>query len=190
MKWLFPLLLLIALPARAQIMWPAECIDSLDARRIIDHRVWICQDSKLVPLASTITGPTVNVKLTNGTQTWYEPLPVPHRTTDRAYWLHFALTQAATIADIENTRYALGKAGTQEANPIYGKAPSRLTLYSISEAVAIGNAIFDRHYKRQDDALAAANIPGHKWSKWWVPTMLNTAAHSVGLLTTLASTGR
>jgi hypothetical protein len=183
-------LMLIAIPIHAQIMWPSECDDSLDARRIIDHRVWTCRDSKLVPLASTITGPYINVKLTNHDQTWYEPLIVPHRTTDRAYWTSTLLSLALTVADVENSRYALAKPGTMEANSIFGHHPGRATYYGITLPIFMVNAIVSYRYKREDDALAYAGIPGHRYSKWWLPNAINTFGHAAGTLVTLASTGR
>lgn len=134
--------------------------------------------------------PTVRVKLTDGTKTWYQPLVVPHRTADRAFWLSTGLSLALTVADVENSHYALNKLGTIEANPVFGQHPGRARYYAICLPIFAVNTYLSYRYKREDDAMAAAGIRGHKYAKWWVPSLANTVVHAVGVTVTLASTGR
>ena len=134
--------------------------------------------------------PTVTVKLTDGTRAWYQPLVVPHRTADRAYWLSTLVSLGMTVADVENSHYALTRAGTMEANPLFGSHPSRPVYYGITLPIFAINAAFSYHYKRQDDALAAAGLPGHRFAKWWLPNLMNTGVHAVGVGVTVGSTGR
>jgi len=146
--------------------------------------------------------PTVKVKLTCGDdlackQKWYtypdtqkafyEELPVPHRTADKAFWLVTAVSQAATLADDFNTEYALKRPGTSEANPILRSTPA---LFGVTEGLFLVNEAFTYRAKREDDALKAAGIPGHKYAKWWVIPIFNIAPHAVGVGATIAFTGR
>lgn len=134
--------------------------------------------------------PTVRVQLTDGTRKWYEELTVSRRTADRKFWFSTLVSGAFMAADVENSLHVLNQPGAQEANPIFGKHPSRATYYSIAGPVFILNAILSYHYKRQDDALQDASIAGHKYAKWWVPNSLNTAGHAISLFVTLAATGK
>ena len=134
--------------------------------------------------------PTVRVQLTNGTRKWYEPLPVTRPTTDKPYIISTLISGASVVGDCENTQYALHRPGTHEANPLFGLHPTRLTCYGLSAPAFIGMTYFSWRYHREDHALADAGLPGHKWAKWWVPNVLNTAFHTFGILYTLSSTHR
>lgn len=127
------------------------------------------------------------VKLTDNVHTWYEPLPIPHRTADKAFWAMMGLSQLATVADNMNTQYALRKIGTQETNPLL---KSRAALWGVTEGIWAAEIPWAWHYKRQDDALKAAGLPGHKYAKWWVIPLLNIGSHGLGISVTLASTHR
>jgi hypothetical protein len=129
----------------------------------------------------------IDVKLTDGTRTWKQALIVPHRTADRSFIFMSAISQAATLADDFNTVYALKRQGTSEANPaLRGKA----ALFGVTEGLFVVSELFAYRAKREDDALAFAGIPGHKYAKWWVIPMLNIAPHVVGVGLTLWFTGR
>ena len=141
-------------------------------------------------IAIPVSAQTVRVQLTDGHTKWYEELPVTHRTADHTYLLTTFLSAAVTVADVENSIYALHKQGAVEANGIFGSHPSRGTYYAITIPVFAANAVFSYRYKRQDDALRAAGYPGHKYIKWPVPSLLNTIGHAIGLGVTVASTGR
>ena len=133
---------------------------------------------------------TVKVQLTDGTRKWYQELPVAHKTADRVFWLDTALSVGMTVADVENSMYALNKPGTSEANWLFGSRPTRARYYGITMPVTVLSAYLSWRYKREDDALTVAGLPGHKYSKWWLPNLLNTAGHTLGVGVTLASTGR
>jgi hypothetical protein len=142
-------------------------------------------------LASTCAAQsTVRVKLTDGTRKWYEPLPVPHHTADSAFWESTVASFGANVVDVENTVYALRRPGAIEANLIFGKHPSRARLYATTTPMSALCGYLSWRYKREDDALKAAGIQGHKYSKWWVPSLLNTSFHVVGIVGTMVSTGR
>ena len=132
----------------------------------------------------------INVHLTDGHRTWYQPLPVPHRTAEKAFWLSTLISAGVTVADVENSMYALRRLGTSEANGLFGSHPRRGVYYGIAAPACALNVLFSYHYKREDDALRAAGLPGHKCAKWWLPSALNTGAHVVGVAVTLGSTGR
>lgn len=157
-----------------------------------DSNVPIQGDGIAQPDASGLFGvrPTVRVKLTNGSQTWYQDLPVTRRTADKSFWLSTGLSLALTVADVENSLHALNRPGVSEANPLFGGHPSRLRYYAIAGPIAALNIGFSWHYKRQDDAMADAGIKGHKYVKWFTPNLLNTAFHALGLAVTIGSTGR
>lgn len=133
---------------------------------------------------------TVKVKLTDGTRQWYEQLPVPHKTADKAFWVSTLLSVGLTVADAENTKYALGRPGATESNPLFGKNPSRARMYGIMLPIAGLTSYYSFRYKREDDALKAAGYGGHKYVKWWLPNLFNTAEHALGVGVTLGFTGR
>ncbi len=132
----------------------------------------------------------VRVHLTDGTRKWYEPLPVTHRTADRGYWATTAVSQALTIADVENSLYALRQPGTGEVNPLLGSNPTRLRYYAVLEPFTVLMGYLSWRYKREDDALKASGIQGHKYVKWWMPNAAISGAHIFGLLVTIEATGR
>jgi len=134
--------------------------------------------------------PTVRVQLTDGTRKWYEPLPVRRPTTDKSFLISTLISGAATVGDCENTQYALKRPGTHEANGIFGSHPTRLVCYGITTPIAVGMGIFSWRYHREDNALADASIPCHRFIKWWLPNTINTAFHTFGTLYTLGSTHR
>lgn len=136
------------------------------------------------------SGPTVRVKLTDGKTTWYERLAVPEHAIDRQFWMLTGLSLALTIADVENSRFALSRAGTTEANPLFGSHPSRGRYYAVTLPILAANAYMSYRWRKEDAALAYSGLPGHRYAKWYLPSLLNSAAHAVGLAVTLASTGR
>jgi hypothetical protein len=134
--------------------------------------------------------PTVRVQLTDRVTKWYEPLPVRRKTADAAWWEWFAASNALTIADTENSVYALKKPGASEANFLFGAHPGRARYYAVMAPITAACDYLSWKYKREDDALKDAGIQGHKFSKWWLVQAVNTGAHAVGILVTLGSTGR
>jgi hypothetical protein len=134
--------------------------------------------------------PTVRVKLTDGNRTWYEPLTVPHKTTDGRFLAFLAVSSVLTVADVENSVAALKKPGTSEANGIFGAHPGRGTYYAITLPMLAGTAYLSYRWKREDDALAYAGLPRHKFVKWWLPLAVNTGAHVAGVIATTVGTGR
>ena len=78
----------------------------------------------------------------------------------------------------------------READPLYGSHPGRARYYAIAMPVAGLCAYYSYRYKREDDALAAAGIPGHKYVKWWLPEALNIGAHIFGIVATASFTGK
>lgn len=147
--------------------------------------------------------PTVAVRVTCGTDLacqldnrvgrrdkWWVSLPVPHRTADRSFWLSTSTSLLMTVADNENSLVALRRPGVHEIDPLYGSHPSRARYYAIDIPIAIGAAAFSYHYKRQDDALRAAGMPGHRFVKWWLPNLLNTGSHAAGVIWTVVKTGQ
>jgi hypothetical protein len=131
----------------------------------------------------------IDVKLTDGTHTWKQALTVPHTTADKSYWISTAISAGLTVLDVENSIYALkSQPGTVEANGIFGNHPSRTRYYSITLPIFAANAYVSWKYKREDDALKAAGIPGHKYVSWKVPNGINSGMHLVGFLVTLLST--
>lgn len=135
--------------------------------------------------------PTVNVKLTDGTKTWYQEFSVPGKTADRSFWIVTAISAALTVADVENSINALRKPGAIEINGAFGAPhPGRLRYYGISLPVFAGMTYFSYKYKREDAALAYAGLPPHRFVKWWLPSAMNAGMHALGAGITLASTGR
>ena len=140
----------------------------------------------LLSAATASAQSTVNVQLTDGIHKWYEPLPVPHRTADRAWWLSTATSAAATVADVEYSMYVIRRPDARELNPLLGSRPNRAQYYAISLPVLGLSTWFSYHYKRQDDALAAAGLPPHKYAKWWVIAGINGCVHTGGFLASVA----
>jgi hypothetical protein len=133
---------------------------------------------------------SVKIHMTDGHTKWWEPYPATHRTIDHSYLESTALSAFLTVADMENAHYALTRPGTHEFNAIFGYRPTRDTYYATSGVVFAAMAYMSYRYKREDDALKAAGLPGHKIVKWWVPNALNSTAHFVGVFATLAATGK
>lgn len=119
---------------------------------------------------------------------WKELLPVPHETKDRSFWASTVLSVAFTVADVENSVYALRDPSVYEVNPLYGSHPGRGRYYAISLPIAAVSAYLSYRYKREDDALKHAGIQGHKYSKWWIPNAMNMGSHIFGIIYTLTST--
>jgi hypothetical protein len=123
-------------------------------------------------------------------QKFYRQLPVVQPTVDHAYVLSTSTTVLLSIADIENSIYTLNKPGTQEVNWLFGSHPGRVRYYAVILPVDAATTLISYRYKREDEALKAAGYPGHKIVKWWLPTTMMSAAHIVGILVTVTSTGR
>ena len=155
----------------------------------LNDRLYGSEEVEIPPTPTQ--GATVNVQLQDQTHTWIQPLPVLHRTADRAFWLWQVASALATAADDENSYQVLKRVpGTRELNPVYGSHPGRALYYGIGFGVWAAEVPFAYHWKRQDDALRAAGIPGHRWAKWWVMPALNAGAHGVGIGVTVGVTGR
>lgn len=168
-KFLLSLLLaaLCVLPARAQVAPIKETLVSVNL---------VC-----------LTKDCENFEHVKPGQSFKVYVRVPHRTADRAFWLMTAVSQAATLADDFNTVYALQRPGTREANPLLQSRPA---LFGVTEGLFVVNELFMWRAKREDDAMKAADIPGHKYMKWWVVPMFNIAPHALGVGVTIAFTGR
>ena len=135
--------------------------------------------------------PQVKVQLTCGTdlkcgeiyhvkpkQNFFERLPVRRRTADWKWWVSSGVSDLSAVADVEYSKHLLGNCKQyEEADPIFGKCPSRLRYYSImAPAQAFVNYIAWK-YKREDDALRDASIPPHKYVKWHLINDLATGWH-------------
>ncbi len=186
---------LLATPAFAQVQPVLIC--NPDASCVTFNEQGVTPsgyaDTSIVPLqgdTSRPNGDTVRVKLTDGKTTWYERIAVPEHAINRNFWLSTGLSLALTIADVENSRLALSRVGTSEANPLFGSHPSRGRYYAVTLPIFAANAYMSYRWKREDAALAYSGIPGHKYAKWHIPNDLNTIAHAIGLAITLGSTGR
>ena len=125
---------------------------------------------------------TVKVQLTDGTRKWYEQLPIPHRTTDKVWWISNILQASSMIGDVELSLHELNiHPGAYEVNPLFGKRPSRARYYAI-EGPLTGIAIWSsHHYKRESDALRGAGYPDHKYAKWHLLNDIITAEHLVSI---------
>jgi hypothetical protein len=121
---------------------------------------------------------------------WYIALPVTRRTADNTFWLVTTGSLLLTAADIENSIPILRDPRYQEENPIYGRHPGRGRYYGIAMPLAALDGFVSWKWKRESDALVAAGYPDHKYRKWWVPDALNGAGHVLGLVVTLAATGK
>ena len=135
--------------------------------------------------------PTIRVKLIDEStkQKITATLPVPHRTADRDWWLLTLASEAATVADVENTKLCLELPNNYETNPVYGSHPSRLRLYGISEAIWGVDTYLSWKLKRSEDAAAAFGAR-RTWPRWWLLPLSNIAGHTVGVLATIGNTGR
>jgi hypothetical protein len=135
--------------------------------------------------------PVQRVQLTQGKKTWWEPLPVRRRTADRKWWTAEIASGAFTVGDVENSIHALGNCSqSHEVNFLYGRCPSRARYYAISGPLFALATYESWKFKREDDALRDASIPGPRFLKWWLPSVLNAAPHILGIAMTLASTGK
>ena len=122
---------------------------------------------------------------------WWEPLQVRRPTADKKWYAATAASGILTAGDVENSLIALGNChNAREANPLYGKCPGRARYYAISGPIFVLNAYMSYKWKREDDALKDAGIPGHKYQKWWLPDAINGGTHLLGILITLGATGK
>jgi hypothetical protein len=137
--------------------------------------------------------PRVSVKLirdSDGKRVTFN-LPVPHRTVDRAFVTWAAVSQIATIADVENSIYAGRGSGVYEVNWLYGSHPSRDRYYAVSQAIWAFGTYVSRRSKRENDAARAFGArPDFTHRMWWLPQFGNAAAHLIGIGFTIARTGR
>ena len=118
-------------------------------------------------------------------------LPVTRRTADKAFWTWTAVSQAFTIADNENSVYALKLPGTHESNFIYGRDPGRARYYAIGEAIfALGSCISWRDKRERDAAVAFGARPDRTHRYWWLPQASNIAWHAIGIGITIGRTHR
>lgn len=130
-------------------------------------------------LACTIPGYSQDVKSSK-----------PH-TIDKAFILVNGLSLLSTVADVENTHYALvHDPHVQEANPFYfSKHPSRARMYEVNSIFFVPETLLAYKWKREDDADRAAGRQLAKY-RWYAIPLINVATHGIGLTITLASTGR
>ena len=135
--------------------------------------------------------PTVRVKLVDDIshQRVTFTLPVKHRTVDKTWILLTLASAGVTVLDIENTRYCLRSGDCFEADPLYGKFPSRARLWSISGPILAMTTYLSWRYKRSDDAALAFGAKT-AWTKWWIPQVSNIATHAVGVAFTIKNTGK
>ncbi len=137
--------------------------------------------------------PRVNVKLiddTTGARIRLN-LPVPHRTADRAYTAWAIVSQFATIADNENSLYAMKDAHVTEINPLLGSHPSRGRYYAVNEFFYVVTSYASYRAKREADAAIAFGArPDFTHRYWWMSMAGNTAVHVVGTVLTIRNTGR
>jgi hypothetical protein len=131
--------------------------------------------------------PCVNVELQQNHAKWQECLPVPQRTADRSWWALTAVSQAATIADIEVSVHELRQAGAAEANPLFGPHPGRARYYAVTEPLYALETYWSWRWKREDDGLRAAGYEGHRYLHWWIAPAVNIASHGVGVSVTLGT---
>jgi hypothetical protein len=115
----------------------------------------------------------------------------PHSTIDRNFLLLSGASILATVADVENTHYALvHDPHVQEANPFYfSKHPTRARMYEVNTPITALNLIWSYKWKKEDDADRAAGRPLAKY-RWFVLPIILTSTHTLGVTITLASTGR
>ena len=88
-------------------------------------------------------------------------------TIDREYVLYATGLWAATIADVETTRHALGKGGVREGNPLFGDDPSRGRMYAIIVPLNLLSMY--------------AAYRGKQSGRWWwrLPVLIPTGTHGV-----------
>lgn len=60
------------------------------------------------------------------------------RVWDKHFWIATAIQTAAMVADVETTVAARNRHDLGESNPLLGKRPSRLELYSVEGAIEGG----------------------------------------------------
>lgn len=118
-------------------------------------------------------------------------LPLPHRTTDRSFWIAQSISEAATIADVENTQYCIRSSPLgQEMNPIFfSKHPSRVRMYTVTTIINVFAGYMAYREKRKQDAEIAFGVnPGKP--RWFTLPFMVTGSHIFGTAFTLAATGR
>ncbi len=89
------------------------------------------------------------------------------RVADREFFVLQILNLAATVADIESTRYAQRHGGT-EISPLVGSRPSITTLYAISIPANIGISFWS--YRLKSKAPHSRN--------WRIPPVISGAMHA------------
>ena len=131
---------------------------------------------------SHIANQTICIQMTDGKGKWWELMAVPHRTTDKAWWISNIIQTSSMIGDVELSLHELNThPGAYEVNPLFGKRPSRARYYAI-EGPLTGIAIWSsHHYKRESDALRGAGYPDHKYAKWHLLNDIITAEHLVSI---------
>lgn len=103
-----------------------------------------------------------------------KPRPEP-KVVDKKFVALLALAAGAAVADVELTSRCLRAQTCTEANPIYGRNPSRGRMYAISIPILGGQMGLSAWLKHR-----------HPFRKTWMfPMIGGTAAHGIGAATTL-----
>ena len=144
--------------------------------------------------AQEFAAPRVNVKLIDdrtGERVKFN-LPVTKRTVDRTFLTLAGVSQAFTVADVENSMYALREPGVEEQNSLFfGHHPGRGRYYAVSEAVfALTSYVSYRAKRERDAAVAFGAKPDFTHRMWFIPLLSNSGWHAIGVGFTIARTGR
>jgi hypothetical protein len=118
-----------------------------------------------------------------------QQIAIPHRTADRSWWLAMAGSTLLTVADVENTVYCLHSGVCVEDNPLYGRDPSRLRLWSLSGPTLAATGYLSWREKRAEDAEKAFGVKLSRVRWYWLP-IVNGASHLFGVAYTLRNTGK
>jgi len=94
---------------------------------------------------------------------------------DRGYWLAVAASIGACVLDVESSQYALRR-GSAEANPVFGRHPSRARMYSVMLPInSLGNFLLYLNKKTQMQN-AALGSPRSRLS-WKITALVSPALH-------------
>jgi len=102
------------------------------------------------------------------------PAEVKSRIFNRTFAILAAVSAAATVADVELTANCLKTSvNCHEANPLWGKDPSRARLYGVNVPIYAGEMMLSRVLRRKERKA------------WMMPLASLTGIHAVGAASNL-----
>lgn len=92
---------------------------------------------------------------------------------NKKFWALWITTIGLAVADVETTAHCVQRPECQEANPLFGKRPSRARMYAIKGGVTALAFYLSQEWKRDQTGGSYA---------WWAPPLILAGTSGAGVV--------